>query len=72
MPKKLTETMNMSNEEINDFILELLCKDFTQCEIAEMMEISLSAVEVRVKCIKEKYNVKTIHGLIFKYLKQNK
>lgn len=39
MPKKLTETLNMSNKEITDFILELLCKDFTQCEIAQMMEV---------------------------------
>ena len=72
MPKKLTETLNMSNKEITDFILELLCKDFTQCEIAEMMEVSQSTIEVRVKNIKEQYNAKTMHGLIFKYLKQNK
>ena len=71
MPKKLTETLNMSNKEITDFILELLCKDFTQCEIAQMMEVSKST-KVRVKNIKEQYNAKTMHGLIFKYLKQNK
>ena len=68
MPRKLTETLRQTNESINEFIIELLCKDFNQKEIAEMLEISKSTVELRIKKMKHEYNVKTLTGLIAKFL----
>lgn len=51
-------------------ILELLCKDFTQKEIAEMLEVCISTIEKRVTLLKCEYQVKTIYGLIHKYTKE--
>ena len=48
-------------------ILELLCKDFQQKEIAEMLEVCLSTIEKRIKVLKCEYDVKTLTGLIHQY-----
>lgn len=70
MPRKLTETLGISNEEIKSLILDLLCKDFTQVQIKEMLEISLECVHARIREIKEEYGVETMHGLVFKFLEE--
>lgn len=56
---------------IDSKILELLCKDFTQREIAEMLEVCISSIEKRITLLKCEYNVKTLTGLIHQYTLKN-
>ena len=49
-------------------ILELLCKDFRYNEIQTQLKCSLSYIEKRISYLKDFYNVKTVHGLVYKHL----
>jgi len=52
-------------------ILELMCKDYNQKNIAYNFRCSLSLVEKEIKTLKELYKVETNSGLIFNHLKRN-
>lgn len=49
-------------------IIELLCKDYKITEMKNCISASQSYIEKRIAELKDMYNVRTTHGLIFKYL----
>jgi len=52
-------------------ILQLMCKDYNQKNIASVFKCSLSLVEKEVKTLKDLFKVETNSGLIYKYLTRN-
>ena len=51
---------------LDEKILELLCSDLRTNEISNKLKCSSSYVEKRISYLKDIYNVKTKHGLIYK------
>ena len=53
---------------LDEKILYLLCNDFRTNQISTQLKCSSSYIEKRICDLKDIYNVKTIHGLIYKHL----
>ena len=53
---------------LDEKILDLLCIDFRINEISKKLKCSSSYIEKRISYLKDFYNVKTIHGLVYKHL----
>jgi DNA-binding CsgD family transcriptional regulator len=49
-------------------ILQQLCKDLSLQEVADTLHISYHTVQFHIKSLKIKYDVNTLHGLMFNYL----
>ena len=50
-------------------IINLLCYDKTIIEIAKTLRLSTSTIEKQIRYLKDFYNVNTLTGLVYKYLK---
>jgi hypothetical protein len=53
---------------LDEKIIELLCKDYRINEMENHCQASKSYIEKRIAELKDTYQVKTTHGLIYKYL----
>lgn len=58
--------------DIKELIITYLCDDMTQEEISLKTGYSIKSINRYVTDLKVEYNVKTTHGLIFKYFQFDK
>lgn len=70
------KTTKMSNEPnfttLEKKIVSKLCDDLTPKQISEHLDIHHNTVNEKIRRMKQFYNVKTIHGLLFKHFILNK
>lgn len=72
--KKLDKTETMFNPEFSErelFVLELICKENSNIEIADLMNVSVRTVEGYRQKLFDKSGAKNIAGLIIMALKYN-